>query len=292
MRDLLFQIPPRLKWLEGSSDGRNWLDELPARLKACTELWSLKLGPPYQDSQVSIVFPATLPDHSPAVLKLQFPHPECEHEAEALRRWNGHGAVRLIAWEPSYHALLLEKCEPGYPLSSLRADEALDIFIDLLPQLSIPAEKPFRSLAEECLTWSEQLPACWEQLGRPFETELLNAALEVLATLPKTQGEEVLVHQDLHGDNVLRASREPWLAIDPKPLLGEREFSLAPIVRSYEFGHSRKEVLHRLDRLAIALHLDRERARLWSMAQTLAWATDGKSVLSRHVETARWLWQG
>jgi streptomycin 6-kinase len=292
MRDILFQIPPRLKWLEGSSDGRKWLDELPVHLKACAELWSLELGPPYQDSQVSLVFPATLPDRSPAVLKLQFPHAECEHEAEALRRWNGHGAVRLLAWEPLHHALLMEKCEPGYPLSKLKADEALDVLIELLPRLSIPADKPFKSLAQECLTWSEQLPDCWERLGRPFEIELLNAALEMLNTLPQTQGEQVLVHQDLHGDNVLRAAREPWLVIDPKPLVGEREFSLAPIIRSYEFGHSRKEILHRLDRLATALHLDRERARLWSMAQTLAWATDGKSVLPRHVETARWLWQG
>src|SRR5207237_10069895 len=91
--------------------------------------------------------------------------------------------------------------------------------------------------------------------------------LDALATLRSTQGEQILVHQDLHGDNVLRAARGPWLVIDPKPLVGEREFSLAPIVRSYDFGHGRKDVLKRLDRLTSALRLDRERARLWSMAQ-------------------------
>jgi hypothetical protein len=26
---------------------------------------------------------------------MQFPHPESEHEAEALTRWNGQGAVQL-----------------------------------------------------------------------------------------------------------------------------------------------------------------------------------------------------
>ena len=56
-------------------------------------------------------------------------------------------------------------------------------------------------------------------------------------------------HHDLHGDNVLRAAREPWLVIDPKPLAGERGFSLAPIVRAYEFGHSRERVIERLDKL-------------------------------------------
>ncbi|MBI2150740.1 MAG: hypothetical protein HYU27_09080, partial [Acidobacteria bacterium] len=58
-----------------------------------------------------------------------------------------------------------------------------------------------------------------------------------------------MFHQDLHGDNVLRAAREPWLVIDPKPVAGEREFSVSPIVRSAEFGHSRKQVVDRLDRL-------------------------------------------
>lgn len=84
-------------------------------------------------------------------------------------------------------------------------------------------------------------------LGHPFEPALLEAALEALDRLRGTQGEQVLVHQDdLHGANVLRAMREPWLVIDPKPVVGEREFSLAPIIRDYDFGHSRGSVISRL----------------------------------------------
>jgi streptomycin 6-kinase len=185
----------------------------------------------------------------------------------------------------------MEKCEPGDHLSTINVEQALDVFLELLPRLWIKADKPFRSLHQEAMGWAEELPALWERAGRPFEVELLNAALEAFAALLKTQGEQVLLHQDLHGDNVLRATREPWLAIDPKPLVGEREFSLAPIVRSYEFGHSRKSVLDRLDRLSSALHLDRERVRLWSLAQTLAWGFEGNRAVEQHVETARWLWQ-
>ena len=117
---------------------------------------------------------------------------------------------------------------------------------------------------------------------------LLDTALDALRTLPASQGEQVLVHQDLHGDNVLRAEREPWLAIGPKPLAGEREFAVAPIVRSSELGHGRRHVEHRLDRLCGELGLDRERARLWSLAQTIAWCFDGE-YSEQHVETARWL---
>ena len=101
----------------------------------------------------------------------------------------------------------------------------------------------------------------------------------------------MLLHQDLHGDNVLAAEREPWLAIDPKPLVGERELGVAPIVRSPELGHSRRDVLYRFARLTGELGLDRERARGWTIAQTLAWST-GEDYHETHVETARWLLEG
>lgn len=185
----------------------------------------------------------------------------------------------------------MERCEPGDPLAGIGADEALKVFVDLLPRLWINADKPFMSLDKESAVWAEQLPASWERAGRPFELELLNAAVEALHALRGTEGEQVLLHQDLHGDNVLRATRQPWLVIDPKPLVGEREFSLAPIVRAYEFGHSNQAVVHRLDKLTATLSLDRERTRLWALAQTLAWSFEGDRVLERHLDTARWLWQ-
>ena len=87
------------------------------------------------------------------------------------------------------------------------------------------------------------------------------------------------MHQDMHGGNVLAAEREPWLVIDPKPLAGERELSLAPIVRSIELGHIKRDVLYRLDRLTAELGLDRDRALGWTVAQTVAWSGGGRALL-------------
>ena len=150
---------------------------------------------------------------------------------------------------------------------------------------SRPARRSARD-AEEAAWWRSYLPSHSERHGRPFERRLLEAALDALIVLPGTQGEQVLVNQDLHGDNVLSARREPWLLIDPKPLLAEREFALAPIIRSAEFGHSRKAVLRGSTASAPSYGLDRERARLWTLGSTIAWAIDGPPS---HVETARWL---
>jgi streptomycin 6-kinase len=224
-------------------------------------------------------------------LKVAPPHRESEHEAAALERWAGDGAVRLLGQDPELGALLLERCRPGSPLSAAPPDEALDVLVALVPRLWVAAAEPFRPATEEAAWWASYLPARWEAAGRPFERRLLDAALDALRDLPPDQGELVLVHQDLHAGNVLRARREPWLAIDPKTLVAERELAVAPIVRGAELGHSRSDVRHRLERLTGELGLDRERARLWTIAQTIAWCFDG-GLRGPHVEVARWLAEG
>jgi streptomycin 6-kinase len=278
-----------LSWAAATEAGREWLQRLPRLVEECQEKWSLLLGDPFAYAYASLAVPATLPDGGEAVLKICLPHRESEYEAEALAQWNGRGAVHLLAHDSERRALLLERCRPGSHLRELAPDAALDVIVGLLPRLWIPAGEPFRPLADEAEWWASYLPEKWERAGEPFEQELLEAALEAVSQLVPTQGEAVLVNQDLHADNILRAEREPWLAIDPKPLLGEREFGLAPVIRAFELGHSEQNVRHRLDRLTADLGLERERARGWALAQTLAWAWEDDHVLFAQVETARWL---
>jgi streptomycin 6-kinase len=246
------------------------------------------LGDPFPLGAASVALAVTTHEGESAVLKLCFPHRESEHEADALRRWDGGGAVRLLAHDPQRWALLIERCRPGTQLAECPPEEGLEILSGLLPRLCVPAAEPFRPLADEAAWWESYLPERWELAGRPFERGLLDTACEALRDLPPTQGEQVLLHQDLHPGNVLRAEREPWLVIDPKPLVGEREFCIAPVVRAFELGHTEEAVRYRLDRLTETLGLDRERARLWTLGQTIAWCFDDE-YHPDHVETARWL---
>jgi streptomycin 6-kinase len=233
------------------------------------EEWGFTLGDPYAPGGASEqVVRVELADGTPAVLKIGHPHRESEQEADALERWDGDGAVRLLRRDDARNALLLERCEPGTFLSD-GADDPLGALIDVLPRLWKDATG-FHTLADEVEHWA--LPG---ELG------------ELARELAATQGELVLVHQDLHGENVLAAEREPWLVIDPKPLAAEREFALAPIVRSGELGHSREEALGRLDRLCAELGLDRERARLWAIVQTTAWNED--AAYPEHGAVVEWL---
>jgi streptomycin 6-kinase len=99
------------------------------------------------------------------------------------------------------------------------------VLIEVLPRLWKPAGAPFKSLNEEAGEWAANLLAGWEAAGKRCERRLVDAARQVISELASSQAEQVLVHQDLHGDNILAAERRPWLVIDLKPLLAEREFA-------------------------------------------------------------------
>ena len=280
--------PASLSWLERREDGRQWLQSLPELLAQCRDLFELdQLGDPFSGGNVSFVLPVKRLG-TDAVLKLQFPDRECLFEADALRHWDGQGAIRLLDHAPGLNAMLLERCRPGRFLADDPDVDPLAVLSNLLKELLIPADTPFTHLSVEAAHWRRNLESDWENAGKPCERRLVDAALAAVSDLPKDETDQVLLHQDLHGHNVLSAERSGWLAIDPKPLVGDPAFSLSPIVRSFEFGHTRPAALYRLDRLSDELGLDRDRARYWTIAQTMAWAFCS-DYSERHFETTRWL---
>ena len=100
-----------------------------------------------------------------------------------------------------------------------------------------------------------------------------------------TQRERVLMHQDFHGGNVLLSERG-WLAIDPKPLVGEREFDVASLIRDRR-PTTKAAMERRLDYLVERLDLDRERTRGWAIAHALAWNGDSEMVECARMLAAR-----
>lgn len=232
-------------------------------------------------------------DGSAAVLKINPPDRESDHEADALAHWDGRGAVRLLGRDAAGRSLLMERCSPGTPLTELEDEEAIRVAASMLRRIWRTPEPghPFRSLVDEARRWEEALPVTFEQLGRPFERQLLETAVGACRELTRGSIELVVVHQDLHGGNILRAEREPWLVIDPKPLVGERAFDVVSLVRDrgnmLAGPDGLRIVRRRLDVLADELAVDRERMRLWSLVHALAWgvedASDGFDQAHLHV---------
>jgi streptomycin 6-kinase len=254
------RIPPALadQWRHEPA----WLAVLSAVVGECAEQWSLELEEPV-DTPHSLVVPA-----GDAVLKLNAPsHFEADHEVDALTLWNGTGAVRVLARDDEKRAFLCERCRPGTPLWDSGADEAA-VVAPLLERLARePSDPhPFRLLADEADRWAEELPWRNRRSGGAVEAGLVDYALDVFRTVDR--GARFLVNQDLHGGNVLSAEREPWLVIDPKPLVGERELDGVGLLRNAVWNG--ESVARRFDVLA-GLGLDRERVRGWGVAHALAW---------------------
>lgn len=291
-------VPPGLEWWREEPDGFLWIQHLPDIVGECAHQWSLELGEPFHLAHVSYVAPVELSDGTSAVLKINFPEDESEHEADALAHWDGEGAVRLLGRYDERRALLVERCKPGTRLWETRdGDDVTRIVAGVLRRLwkAPPDNHPFRLLADAAAGWVHELPEEWERLGRPYEEELLEEAIAFLREAGPTQGEAVVLHQDLHGGNILRARREPWLAIDPKPLVGEREFDTASFLRDRRWELrsaplAGMRVHRRLDLLAAELDLDRDRMRGWGIAHALAWGISGKPEQDRDMAAcARWL---
>lgn len=280
-----FRTPPGVEWLRGSPEGRAWLDLVPSLLDEVAALWRLTLGEAYPSAFASVAVRVRTEDGAHAVLKLQFPDRESAHEATALQAWAGRGAVRLLAADGDRRALLLERCAPGTALFDAPVDRVVAVLTGLLPRLWVAPPPGVGTLRDEAARWLDGLEGSWERTGRSLPRPLLDEAMLALEELPGTQGEAVLLNQDLHAQNVLRAEREPWLVIDPKPLVGEREFGLAPVIRSIA-RRDPSALLPALGTMTAGLGLDRDRARRWALAQAVAWAFDADRPDPLHASVA------
>jgi streptomycin 6-kinase len=289
----VIEVPAPLGWWRDRPDGASWLKSLPRLAEECAERWSLRLGEPFLEGNISLALPVTCSDGEPAVLKLNFPEEESAREADALEHWRGEGAVRLLEFDRDRNALLLERADPGTPLWDVADDEdATLIAASVLRRLwrhPPPDGHPFRLLAAEAGEWTAQIRSDWETLGRPFEESIVDSAAESARELAGSQAEVVVCHQDLQGSNVLRAQREPWLAIDPKPIVGEPAFDVASLIRDRRWAISGTVIRKRLDLLAVDLDLDRERMRGWGLVHALHWGIGPDKVEPDMVECARLL---
>jgi len=109
---------------------------------------------------------------------------------------------------------------------------------------------------------------------------LVSEGLQVFKDLACAAATDVLLATDLHAGNVLRAEREPWLVIDPKPFVGDPAydgtqhlFNCSARLQSHPDGTIR--------RLADLLGLDCERLRLWTFARAAAEPRDDWSSRER-----------
>ncbi|MFI1399500.1 aminoglycoside phosphotransferase family protein [Streptomyces sp. NPDC020681] len=269
----------------GGEAGRAFVAALPAMAAELLDRWELRRTGRPMHGVCALVLPVERADGTPAALKLQAVDDESVGEPVALRAWDGDGAVRLLEHEPETGALLLERLDSTRQLSAVAdAREAVRILAGLLARLtSLPAPDGLRRLGDIAARMLDRVPQATASLADDGERRLLADCAAAVREVAGDSGDRLL-HWDLHYDNILAAHpenpREPWLAIDPKPLAGDRGFDLLPALYN-RFDPA--ETLWRFDLMTETLGLDRERARAWTLGRVLQnslWdVEDGESGL-------------
>src|SRR5215813_4948833 len=267
-------------------DRANWLSRLPLTVRELEHRWSLTLGEPFDDDEVSCawVTTVTLADGSPAVMKVGMPHMENKHEIHGLRFWNGDPTVRVLNADEELGAMLLERCEPGTRLRTLSETEQDRVIANLLHRLWRPpsAPHPFRPLSDLMTYWAAETSAAAERWPDPG---LVREGLLLFEELSRNSAPVVLLATDLHAGNVLQSRREPWLVIDPKPFVGDPAYDATQHLFNCA-ARLRSNPCETIARFADLLGVDRGRVRLWMFARAAAepredWSSGDSIALAR-----------
>ena len=263
--------------------GRAFVAALPGLAAEFLERWGLRRDGEAMYGVCALVLPVVrVGDGCPAVLKLQPVDEETAGEPVALRWWGaaGAGAVRLLEHDPVTGTMLLERLDGGRSLEGMAdAGRAVRVIAELLAGLT--AVRPgvdagLRGLGEAA---SRMLAGAPDVVAALVDEEERGLVRDCAAAVREVAGEpgDRLLHWDLHFGNVL-AGESGWVAIDPKPLVGDPGFELLPaLVNRFDAD----AVGARFDVMTGVLGLDRGRAAAWTLGRVLQnarWSVGGGAV--------------
>lgn len=263
--------------------GKTWLSDLPDLIADCEARFDLKVKKYFSTLSYHYTAEAVQSDGSNIVIKICVPTKEVENEINALEFMRGDGIVKLIKADSQNGILLLEKLEPGEMLSTLSSDdEATAIAAEVMQKLWKPIadNHDFPTTGQ----WFDRLD---QPINLPdgFSGSLIDKAKNIAFDLHQDLGESVLLHGDLHHFNILSSQRQPWLAIDPKGVIGEREYEVGALLRNpipdiATTMDTNKILVQRTALLSELLGFDRQKIIAWGFSQAVlaaVWSLDGKS---------------
>jgi len=251
--------------------GAAWLAALPGIVADLLQRWSCVPDGEMMHGGVGVVVPARRGGgdaSEAAVIKVSFPHPGNVHEPDAFAAWGGRGAVLLLERDDARFAMLLERVRAVTLAEVEDGDEAVRVAGLLSRRLAVPAPPELPRLRTRAGAWEEQLLKEQAEFPDLLSKDTVAAAVATVRELGSVQP-DILIHGDLHARNILRADREPWLAVDPKGYAGDPAYDGGTLLKSRAMAlldaDDLGRAVHRvLDVFAEAAALDRERVQRWA----------------------------
>lgn len=263
--------------------GSAWLVNLTHFIRYAEQAYNLSNIQPLPNLSFNYTTSATQSDGKTIIVKFCMPGPEADNEIDALNFMRGEGIIKLINYDRNQGILLLEECFPGKTLANVVSEReatriAANVIINI--QKSISDELKFPST----LDWFRRLES---DIKCPpgFDSKNIEKAKRIAVELHNQAKKTVLLHGDLHHFNMLSAQRKPWLAIDPKGVVGPPEYECGaflrnPIPQIATMPNLKKIMADRIDIFAEVLGFDRQTIIGWGYSQAIlagVWCIDMKS---------------
>lgn len=226
--------------------------------------WGVKLGARAEETHASTLYHGWR-GVAPVILKIGKPHTEEARNSAVLEAYQNYGGITVLEAEgPAVLMPLLS----GIHLTELTEagddEQATEIFCAVMQKLhraKIPAGTPKL----------ERLDAHFD--GSNIPATLLDPARQLFRQLCQTQQGQVLLHGDLHHDNIMQDINRGWVVIDPKGYAGEAEFDCGcylrnPIARP-DIALDPAIMTRRIEQIADLTGLNADRITAWAFAMAV-----------------------
>lgn len=207
--------------------GQQWLDNLPKTIENLAQEFSLTdIQTGMKDVPLSFNYICFAKYQGIDVVLKISPNPEdIKREAEALKHFNGNGMARLFAY--SKQAIIMERAIPGTVLSKEDPSSIMRA-CEVMKKLHSSNSDFDKSHFMDIHQWLNKIDLDWD-----FRQDILEKAREYKKELLPKYTKRILLHGDLHHDNILRGG-DHYVAIDPKGVIGDPIHDAWNMVIDYE----------------------------------------------------------
>ncbi len=258
-----------------------WLAELPQTIGKIAKKYDLSdlimvpnlsfnyVGRGYQNSK-------------PIILKVGLDHKALKKEAHCLSIFAKHRGVKVLVIDDG--VLIIERAIPGLSLKDYfpkRDHEAVNILSSVIKELHSAQgyeDHDFYRIEDLVKTLDKEIP---------IPKKFLSKARFLRDKLLGSVRDSVLLHGDLHHDNILK-SGDDWVIIDPKGFIGDPVFEICaflsnPIPELLDSKKPNEIINQRILLCAESLGFSEQRIRDWHYVHSvLCWAWQLEDHLNPH----------